>query len=66
MKEIRTIDNNKEVILVNYDGFYDEIINWIKKGKELGFVSLELDSIISIVENFDDFKEKVGGIEWKK
>lgn len=66
IEEIRTIDNNKEVILVNYDGFYDEIINWIKKGKKLGFVSLELDSIISIVENFDDFKEKVGGIEWKK
>ena len=66
IEEVRTIDSNKKVILVNYEGFYDEIINWVKKGGELGFVSLELNSIISVVENFEDFKEKVGGIEWKK
>lgn len=57
------VTNNKRVILYNYDGYFDGIIEWYNNKKELGFISRDLNSIISIVNTEEEFYKIVGGLK---
>lgn len=66
IEDYRTIPNDKRIVLYNFEGFYDDILNWFFDKKELGFISGDIKDLIDIVDDFEEFKSIVGGITWKK
>ena len=50
--------HNKDIIIVNSDGFYDPIINMLKKIKEENFVREEVDveKLFKIVYEIDEIE----------
>ena len=56
LEEYRTLDSNKLIILYNYDGFYNNIINWMSAAKTGGFLSESLFNDFKIINNQDELK----------
>jgi cytokinin riboside 5'-monophosphate phosphoribohydrolase len=51
--------HNKDIIIVNSDGFYDPIINMLRKIKEENFVREEVDieKLFKVVYEIDDIDD---------
>lgn len=50
----------KKVIIYNYEGFYNFIINWLKQNVETGFVyDYDIENI-KIVNNLEDLMKEIG------
>jgi len=56
LEEYRTVDSNKLIILYNFEGFYDKIINWMGSAKEGGFLSESLFNDFKIVNTQEELK----------
>lgn len=56
LEEYRTLNSNKLIILYNYEGFYDKIIDWMKDAKRENFISESLFSDFKIVETKEELK----------
>ena len=54
LEENRSIDNPKQVILVNYDGYYNPVINMIYKCIELNFNSFNIYDFIKVVNTEEE------------
>ncbi len=62
VEEFRSSGGNKRIILYNLDGYYDDVIEWMKKNIETKFfkndlsdcyhVITDLKELESIVENY--------------
>ena len=59
LEEYRTVNANKLIILYNFEGFYDNIINWMNEAKKLGFLSESLFNDFKIVNNHEELKKEV-------
>ena len=59
LEEYRTVRANKLIILYNFEGFYDNIINWMKDSKNLGFLTDTLFNDFKIVNNHKELKLSV-------
>ena len=59
LEEYRTVNKKKLIILYNFDGFYDKIINWMNETKANGFLSESLFNDFKIVNTHDELKEIV-------
>lgn len=59
LEEYRTLDSNKLVVLYNYEGFYDKIIDWMKDAEREGFISNDLFNDFKIIETQEELKKIV-------
>ena len=60
LEEYRTYHNNdKLIILYNYEGFYDNIINWMNDVHISGFISESLFEDFKIINNQEELKKVV-------
>ncbi len=57
IEEKRTRDDKKDIIIFNYEGYYDNILNQIKKEQEEGFIGDDLSKLIIIINSLDELKE---------
>ncbi len=57
LEEYRASLGNKKIILVNYNGFYDKIIKWMKENIKTGFISDDLFNQFIIVKNSKEIEE---------
>ena len=56
IEEYRSSFGNKKIILVNYNNYYDFILDWISAGIKKGFISSNIKEYFSIVTNLEEFK----------
>jgi len=54
LEEYLTLSANKLIILYNFEGFYDNIINWMSESKTKGFLSESLFEDFKIVNTHDE------------
>lgn len=59
IEESRTNKNNKKIIIYNYDGFFNNIINWIDNGIKDNFISKEDISNYVVINNIEELKKEV-------
>lgn len=59
IEEYRASLGNKKIIIVNYEGFYDDIINWMRKNIETEFISESLFDCFYIANNVSDVEKIV-------
>ncbi len=59
IEEYRASFGNKKIILVNYNNYYDTILEWFKEAERKGFISKGLRDYFDIVTNLDEFKLSV-------
>lgn len=59
IEEYRASLGNKKIIIVNYEGFYDDIINWMKKNIKTEFISEELFNCFYIAESVSEVEKIV-------
>ena len=57
IEEKRTREDKKDIIIFNYEGYYDNILNQIKKEQEEGFIGDDLSKLIIIINSLDELKE---------
>lgn len=56
LEEFRASLGNKKIILVNYNGFYDKIIKWMKENIETGFISKDLFEQFIIIKKVNEIE----------
>lgn len=56
LEEYRTINKKKLIILYNYEGFYDKIIDWMYEAKETGFLSESLFNDFKVIKTNEELK----------
>jgi predicted Rossmann-fold nucleotide-binding protein len=49
----------KPIILLNFDGFFDPLLQWITLAQEAGFISHDSAAILTIVSDLDQVAEAV-------
>ena len=49
----------KPILLLNFDGFYDQLLGWISVSIEEGFISKGSASTITVVDSVKDLSEAV-------
>lgn len=59
LEEYRTVNNNKLIILYNFEGFYDKIIDWMREAKEGDFLSESLFNDFKIIKTQEELKTVV-------
>lgn len=59
IEEKRTREDKKNIILFNYEGYYNNILNQIKKEIDEGFISNDLSKLIIVVSTIDEFKNLI-------
>ena len=59
IEEYRASLGNKKIIIVNYEGFYDDIINWMKKNVETEFISETLFDCFYIANSVEEVEKIV-------
>lgn len=59
VEEYRASKGNKKIILVNYNNFYDNLLDWLKSGQNKGFVEKDLKNCYEVVNNIEEFKKVV-------
>lgn len=57
IEEKRTREDKKDIIIFNYEGYYDNILNQIKKEQDEGFIGDDLSKLIIIINSLDELKE---------
>ena len=57
LEEYRASLGNKKIILVNYNGFYDKIIKWMKENIDTGFISNDLFEQFIIVKKVNEIEK---------
>ena len=48
---------NKQILLVNYDGYYDEIIDWLRVITKKGFITKDVFNCFKIVNSVEDVEK---------
>lgn len=56
LEENRTLNKGKLIILYNFEGFYDRIIEWMAEAKQQGFISESLFNDFKIIKNQEELK----------
>jgi len=56
LEENRTLNKGKLIILYNFEGFYDRIIEWMANAKQEGFLSESLFNDFKIIETQEELK----------
>ena len=59
IEEYRASLGNKKIIIVNYEGFYDDVINWMKKNIETESISETLFDCFYIANSVEDVEKIV-------
>ena len=59
VEEYRASLGNKKIILVNYDNFYDNLLDWLSSGQRKGFVEKDLKNCYSVVNTLDEFEKEL-------
>lgn len=57
IEEKRTRGDLKDIIIFNFEGYYDSFLNQIKKEIELGFIHDDVSKLIEVVTNMDEFNK---------
>ena len=57
IEEYRASFGEKKIIIINYNGFYDDIIEWLKKNKKTGFVSQSLFDCFRVVKDSNELEK---------
>ena len=63
LDEKRTRNDDKPVILVNYDGFFDDILHTIKYGNSLNFISDNDAQLFTVVTNHYELDDELDKLE---
>lgn len=63
LEEKRTRNDNKPIIIYNYDGFYDDLLNMINYFKKFNFVSDNDTKLYEVVTSDDELIEIIKKIE---
>ncbi len=61
LEEIRTQDQQKRIIILNYHNFYTPILNFIDQLIDQGFNQPDIKNYLIIVNTIEELKEKVSG-----
>ena len=59
VEEYRSSGGNKRIILFNYEGYYDGLINWMKDNIKTGFFIDDLSDCYTMVSNLNELEEVV-------
>ena len=59
LEEYRSSNNNRTIILVNYNKYYDELINWMESGVRKGFIAKDIFNCFKIVTNINEIEKIV-------
>lgn len=59
LEEYRASLGDKKIIVVNYEGFYDDIINWMKKNIETEFISENLFDVFYVANDLVELENIV-------
>lgn len=59
VEEYRASGGNKRIILFNFEGYYDGLINWIKDNIETGFFIDDLSDCYDIVSSIEELESIV-------
>lgn len=59
VEEYRASGGNKRIILFNYDGYYDGLINWMKDNIHTGFFKDDLSDCYTLISSVDELEEFV-------
>ena len=59
VEEYRASRGNKKIILVNYNNFYDDLLNWLESCQRKGFVEKDLKECYEVVNNIKEFDQVV-------
>lgn len=57
IEEKRTRDDLKDIIIFNFDGYYDSLLVQIEKEIDLGFIHDDISKLINVVTNMDEFNK---------
>ena len=57
VEEFRASGGDKKIILVNYEGYYDDFINWMNKNIESKFFAESLRECYEIVNDANDIEK---------
>lgn len=61
LEEIRTQDQQKKIIILNYHNFYTPILNFIDNLIDQGFNQQDIKDYLIVVNTIEELKEKVSG-----
>lgn len=59
VEEYRSSGGNKRIILFNYEGYYNGLINWMKDNIHTGFFIDDLSDCYTIVSNIEELEQIV-------
>ena len=59
VEEYRASSGNKRIILFNYDGYYNGLIDWMKQNIDTGFFIDDLTDCFDIVSSIDELEKIV-------
>ena len=59
VEEYRASSGDKRIILFNYDGYYNGLIDWMKQNIDTGFFIDDLTDCFDIVSSIDDLEKIV-------
>jgi len=59
VEEFRSSGGNKRIILYNLDGYYDDVIEWMKKNIETKFFKNDLSDCYHVITNLNELEDIV-------
>ena len=59
IEEFRSSGGNKRIVLYNLDGYYDDVIEWMKKNIETKFFKNDLSDCYQVVSNLKELESIV-------
>ena len=59
VEEFRSSGGNKRIILYNLDGYYDDVIEWMKKNIETKFFKNDLSDCYQVITNINELESIV-------
>ena len=59
VEEFRSSGGNKRIILYNLDGYYDDVIEWMKKNIETKFFKNDLSDCYQVITNLNELESIV-------
>ncbi len=57
VEEFRASGGNNKIILMNYEGYYDGLIKWMKDNIETGFFKDDLSNCFDLVSSIEELEE---------
>lgn len=65
LEEVRTYKTTKKILLYNYEGFFDDIINWLDNGIKNNFINKSDIEKYIVINNKEELIKEMEILIWK-